>query len=227
MMNLTLHKLGQKLFSRAKIDVLLVLKKHFESIQEIQLETCLNGTIYCLMSVPLMKDRARKMGLREFLGDRFRQSDNQQVKTQIDHIFDKMDEEDEDIWQNNRGHKRGAHAEQHFVIDEEEAELDDDNNVDGLKKEKEEKKHKDEVVPEVTIEEEDMISDDGEGGVDEIEDEEDDEDEEEDEKMSISDFSIDEDFFQYQFKNQVAGSVDPWAYFEGRMLERTQKKQAK
>jgi hypothetical protein len=35
MMNLTLHKLGQKLFSRAKIDVLLVLKKHFESIQEI------------------------------------------------------------------------------------------------------------------------------------------------------------------------------------------------
>jgi hypothetical protein len=32
-------------------------------------------------------------------------------------------------------------------------------------------------------------------GVDEIEDEEDDEDEEEDEKMSISDFSIDEDFF--------------------------------
>lgn len=40
-----------------------------------------------------------------------------------------------------------------------------------------------------------MISDEGEGGVDEIEDEEDDEDEEEDEKMSISDFSIDEDFF--------------------------------
>ena len=107
MMNLTLHKLGQKLFSRAKIDVLLVLKKHFESIQEIQLETCLNGTIYCLMSVPMMKERARKMGLREFLAERFRASENQQVKTQIDHIFDKMDEEDEEIWQQN--HRSGQH----------------------------------------------------------------------------------------------------------------------
>jgi hypothetical protein len=66
--------------------------------------------------------------------------------------------------------------------------------VDGLKKEKEEKKVQEVVAPEVTIEE-DMISEEGEGGVDEIEDEEDDEDEEEDEKMSISDFSIDEDFF--------------------------------
>lgn len=75
--------------------------------------------------------------------------------------------------------------------------MDDDNNVDGLKKEKEEKKVLEVVAPEVTIEEEDMISEEGEGGVDEIEDEEDDEDEEEDEKMSISDFSIDEDFFQY------------------------------
>ncbi len=147
------------------------------------------------MSVPLMKDRARKMGLREFLADRFRQSDNQQVKTQIDHIFDKMDEEDEEIWQNQPRQKRGRP--EHFVIDEEEAELDDDNNVDGLKKEKEEKKVQEVVAPEVTIEEEDMISEEGEGGVDEIEDEEDDEDEEEDEKMSISDFSIDEDFFQY------------------------------
>ena len=47
-----------------------------------------------------MKERARKMGLREFLAERFRSSENCQVKTQIDHIFDKMDEEDEEIWQN-------------------------------------------------------------------------------------------------------------------------------
>jgi hypothetical protein len=138
MMNLTLHKLGQKLFSRAKIDVLSVLKKHFESIQEIQLETCLNGTIYCLMSVPLMKERARSMGLREFLSERFRQSDNQQVKTQIDHIFDKMDEEDEEIWQQHHLRRRrevGEAADNNqFVIDEEEDELDDDNNVDGLQR---------------------------------------------------------------------------------------------
>ena len=108
-----------------------VLKKHFESIQEIQLETCINGTIYCLMSVPLMKERARSMGLREFLAERFRKSDNLQVNTQIDHIFDKMDEEDEEIWQQPHPKNRD---EQQFVIDEEEEELDDDNNVDGLKR---------------------------------------------------------------------------------------------
>jgi hypothetical protein len=59
--------------------------------------------------------------------------------------------------------------------------------------------------------------------LDEIEDEEDDEDEEEDEKMSISDFSIDEDFSQFHMKNAIS-SADPWTYFENRMLERGQKK---
>ncbi len=44
-----------------------------------------------------MKDRAKKMGLREFLEERTHQTDNPQVRTQIDHIFDKMEEED-DIW---------------------------------------------------------------------------------------------------------------------------------
>ncbi len=59
-MNLTLHRLGQKLFSESAIDVLEVLKMHFVvCITELQLETCINGSIYCLMSVPRLKQKAK------------------------------------------------------------------------------------------------------------------------------------------------------------------------
>lgn len=63
-MNLTLHNLGQKLFSESKIDVLSVLMSHFGVISELELETCINGSIYCLMSVPHLKEKAKHMGIR-------------------------------------------------------------------------------------------------------------------------------------------------------------------
>ncbi len=57
-MNLTLHEMGQKLFAKAKIDVLAVLRSHFGVISELELETCINGSIYCLMSVPHLREKA-------------------------------------------------------------------------------------------------------------------------------------------------------------------------
>jgi hypothetical protein len=81
LMNLTLHKYGQKLFSEAKIDVLHVLKSHFETISELQLETCINGSIYCLMSVPHMKKKARSMGLRQLLEGRLATCQSEHVRT--------------------------------------------------------------------------------------------------------------------------------------------------
>lgn len=80
-MNLTLHRLGQKLFSEASIDVLEVLKLHFVSISELQLETCINGSIYCLMSVPRLKEKAKQIGLRAMLEARLHSCDNDQVRT--------------------------------------------------------------------------------------------------------------------------------------------------
>jgi len=63
-----------------------------------------------------------------------------------------------------------------------------------------------------------------EEGEEEDEDEDDeDEEEDEEEKMSISDFSNDEEFHQYQ---AVSVATDPWTYFENRLLERSQRKQA-
>jgi hypothetical protein len=76
--------------------------------------------------------------------------------------------------------------------------------------------------------------DDGLDSAEEVEEEEDDEDldedgdeeddEEEDEKMSISDFSNDEEYTQLQVKKDIK---DAWTYFEGRQLERAQKKYSK
>ena len=57
----------------------------------------------------------------------------------------------------------------------------------------------------------------------EVEEEDEDEEEDEEEKMSISDFSNDEEFHQYQ---AVSVATDPWTYFENRLLERSQRKQA-
>lgn len=76
-MNLTLHKLGQKLFSESQIDVLALLKSHFGAITELELETCINGSIYCLMSVPHLKVKAKQMGLREMLEERLQNCDNE------------------------------------------------------------------------------------------------------------------------------------------------------
>lgn len=76
-MNLTLHPLGQMMFSEAKIDVLEVLIKNFGVISELELETCINGSIYCLMSVPHLKEKALKMGLRELLEERLLNCDNE------------------------------------------------------------------------------------------------------------------------------------------------------
>lgn len=76
-MNLTLHKLGQKLFSESQIDVLALLKCHFGAITELELETCINGSIYCLMSVPHLKVKAKQMGLREMLEERLQNCDNE------------------------------------------------------------------------------------------------------------------------------------------------------
>lgn len=81
LMNLTLHKFGQKLFSEASIDVLQVLKSHFETISELQLETCINGSIYCLMSIPHMKAKAKKMGLRLLLESRLINCESEHVRT--------------------------------------------------------------------------------------------------------------------------------------------------
>jgi hypothetical protein len=93
-MNLTLHKMGQRLFSTAKIDVLSILCSHFGVISELELETCINGSIYCLMSVPHLKEKARQMGLRDMLEKRLLSCQNEQVNVQIKHIFAKMDEPD-------------------------------------------------------------------------------------------------------------------------------------
>lgn len=91
-MNLALHKMGQKLFAESDIDVLALLKSHCGAVQELELETCINGSIYCLMSVPHLKIKARSMGLREMLEERLKSCDNEQVVIQIRHIFAKMDE---------------------------------------------------------------------------------------------------------------------------------------
>ena len=56
----------------------------------------------------------------------------------------------------------------------------------------------------------------------EEEDEEDDEDE--DEKMSISDFSNDEDFKQYRFYGPGHYQEDPLTYFENRLIDKSLKR---
>ena len=53
--------------SSNKVDVLEILKRHFSSIHEQELETCVNGSIYCLMNVAKLRRRARRNGLREML----------------------------------------------------------------------------------------------------------------------------------------------------------------
>ena len=74
--------------------------------------------------------------------------------------------------------------------------------------------------------------DEGRDSVEDAEDEEEDmddegdeeDDEDDDEKMSISDFSIDDEYAQLQIKQELK---DAWSYFENRQLERAQKKQTK
>ena len=59
MMNLTLHKRGQKLFSSCKeADPLTILMKHFRSAVDQELETCINGSFYCLMNMKNLRERA-------------------------------------------------------------------------------------------------------------------------------------------------------------------------
>lgn len=130
-MNLTLHKLGQKLFSEATIDVLAVLKSHFGTITELELETCINGSIYCLMSVSHLKERANKMGLRQMLQDRLNTCTNEQVETQIRHIFAKMDEpENKDAWLRKQQLLMAGEQEQVLdEINEEDDEDYDENNI--------------------------------------------------------------------------------------------------
>ena len=78
-MNLSLLKPGQELFAKSKIDVLGVLKSHFGATSELGLETCINGSIYCLMTVPRLKEQARQIGLREMLEERLETCHNEQV----------------------------------------------------------------------------------------------------------------------------------------------------
>lgn len=101
---------------------------HFSSIQELELETCINGSLYCLMSVPHLKDKAKNMGLREVLEERLKRCENEQVIVQIKHIFAKMDEEIHPEEENSRQ----AWKKQQYVIDEtdKEDDLDDEDEDD-------------------------------------------------------------------------------------------------
>ena len=141
---------------------------HFETISELQLETCINGSIYCLMSIPRMRLKAKKMGIRAMLEARLAKTESEHVRTQLHHIFDKMDE-----------------PEEHEVINEE----DEEDEVDGVAPVGVRESLK---VVQRGEEEDEAEEDEDEEDEDEEEDEED-----EDEKMSISDFSIDAEYKEF------------------------------
>ena len=69
------------------------------------------------MSVPHIKSKAKKMGLRQLLESRLATCDSEHVRTQLHHIFEKMDEPDD-----AEARRRGK---DHFIINEEDEEEED------------------------------------------------------------------------------------------------------
>jgi len=137
-----------------------------------------------------MKAKAKKMGLRHLLESRLINCESEHVRTQLHHIFEKMDEPDE-----SEARRRGK---DHFIINEEDEE--EDENGDGRVQTKQSEK-KQSVKEQFEIDEGQDTMGDQEDEEDDMDDEGDeDDDEEEDEKMSISDFSIDDEYIQLQVK---------------------------
>ena len=121
------------------------------------------------------------MGLRELLEGRLATCDSEHVRTQLHHIFDKMDEPDD-----AEAKRRGK---EHFIINEEDEEEDEEGT--GIKQ----SEKKSPQMYEMDEGRDTMENDDDEDDMDDDFDEEDDEDD--DEKMSISDFSVDDEFMQF------------------------------
>jgi len=178
--------------------VLGLLKAHCGVVAEIELETCINGSIYCLMSVPHLKIKARAMGLREMLEERLKTCNNEQVVIQIRHIFAKMDEPalpSEEGW--------NKQDQDHLVINEADEEHEDDEDRAEAPADRKPQQSPGFIRAE-DEEEEDEDEDDF------LEEEEDDGDET-DEKMSISEFSNDEEFAHYYEQPPLQ---DNWTYLE-------------
>lgn len=166
---------------------------------EIELETCINGSIYCLMSVPHLKIKARAMGLREMLEERLKTCNNEQVVIQIRHIFAKMDEPalpSEELW--------NKQDQDHLVINEADEEHEDDESRAEAPADRKAQQSPGFIRTKDEEEEEDEDEDD-------YLEEEDEDGDETDEKMSISEFSNDEEFAHYYEQPPLQ---DNWTYLE-------------
>lgn len=55
--------------------------KHFSINNEQELETCINGSIYCLMNIKALRDKANSNGLKEMLEQKLEATRNEQMLT--------------------------------------------------------------------------------------------------------------------------------------------------
>jgi hypothetical protein len=51
--------------------------KHFRTAVDQELETCINGAIYCLMNMKNLREHAQTIGLREMLEARLTETDDE------------------------------------------------------------------------------------------------------------------------------------------------------
>eukprot|EP00347_Sterkiella_histriomuscorum_P012911 403366749 len=204
LMNLTLHKPGQICLSQPYlvIDVLEVLKKYFNSVNEQELETCVNGSIYCLMNVKKLRLKAKRDAKidedNETNGIENPNNLNRHMIRDQDQIIEEVTEDEFEEGQSPVGNMKSERKKKSQNQLQQNQSLSKVDDLDDQEVDEKElfRQFEEDYGEELEAEQ--------------IEEEEDDDDD----NMSISYFSDDADFKDYKLTIQ-----DPITYFENRMLQ--------
>ena len=92
-MNLSLRKAGREKFEAIADKTILILQKFMDK-DNIQVLTCINGTLYSLLKKQKFKNEARLKGLDIQLQNT--KTDNQQLKKQITYILEELNKQPEE-----------------------------------------------------------------------------------------------------------------------------------
>jgi hypothetical protein len=126
-LNLSLKKNGREKFEEDSERIIQILINYI-NVDNIQTQTCVNGTLYSLIKRPLLREAAKKFGVDNIIKNI--QSSNPQTQKQMDYILEELQNDnnnvnnDDNIEENFEEDPNTIDENENNILDDEYAELD-------------------------------------------------------------------------------------------------------
>ena len=126
-LNLSLKKNGREKFEEDSERIIQILINYI-NVDNIQTQTCVNGTLYSLIKRPLLREAAKKFGVDNIIKNI--QSSNPQTQKQMDYILEELQNDnnnvnnDDNIEENFEEVPNTIDENENNILDDEYAELD-------------------------------------------------------------------------------------------------------